>query len=152
MKKDIEQKVSEMLEEKVNQLGYELYDVEYLKEDREWYLRIYIDKEDGIVIDDCQLVSNEINPILDEKDPIKDQYYLEVSSPGLDRKLIKNEHFNKFMGEDVVVKVKEKFEGKRTLKGILNGISDETINVTINKENKEIPRKIVKECRLEVKF
>ena len=86
----IEEKVEQLVKDPIEKLGYSLYDVEYVKEGPEYYLRIYIDKESGIDLNDCEKVSNEINEILDKADYIKEQYYLEVSSPGIERKLRKD--------------------------------------------------------------
>ena len=81
----IEEKVESLIEPKIKELGYNLYDVEYVKEGKDYYLRVYIDKDTGISLEDCELVSNNINEILDQADYIKDQYFLEVSSPGVER-------------------------------------------------------------------
>ena len=86
----IEEKVEELIKDKIENIGYSLYDIEYAKEGPNYYLRIYIDSEKGIDLNDCEKVSNEINDILDEADYIKEQYYLEVSSPGLERTLRKD--------------------------------------------------------------
>ena len=96
--KNIESKVQELIEKEITDLGYELYDVEYLKEGRDFYLRIYINSKEGIGIEDCEKVNNVIDPILDEKDFIKDQYFLEVSSIGLERNLRKEKHFKDEIG------------------------------------------------------
>jgi len=93
--KNIEQKVYELIEKTIIELGYELYDVEYIKEGKEYHLCIYIDKKDSIDINDCEKVNNQIEPILDEADLIKEQYFLEVSSSGLEKKLRKLEHYKK---------------------------------------------------------
>lgn len=90
---NIEEKVEKLLEETINNLGYELYDVEYVKEGKNYFLRIFIDKQDGINIEDCEKVNNEIMDLLDEEDYIKEQYFLEVSSSGLERVLRKDKHF-----------------------------------------------------------
>ena len=81
----IEEKVESLITTKIQELGYELYDVEYVKEGKDYYLRIYIDREKGIDLNDCELVSNSITEILDKEDYIKEQYFLEVSSPGIER-------------------------------------------------------------------
>ena len=88
----IEEKVENLIKDKIEKLGYDLYDVEYAKEGPNYYLRIYIDSEKGIDLNDCEKVSNEINAVLDEADYIKEQYYLEVSSPGIERTLRKDKH------------------------------------------------------------
>ncbi len=153
MKKKVENVVEEIARPIVEELGYILYDIEYVKEEREWYLRIYIDteKEEGILIEDCQAVSNALDPILDEKDPIPDSYYLEVSSPGLDRKLLKKEHFDRFLGEQVVVKTKTPVQNKKKLIGKLMGMDGQDVTIQTDKEIK-IPCDNIKEVRLDVIF
>ena len=88
----IEEKVEELVKEKIENIGYSLYDVEYAKEGPNYYLRIYIDKPEGIDLNDCEKVNDEINDLLDQADYIKDQYFLEVSSPGIERILKKDSH------------------------------------------------------------
>ena len=94
----IAERVEALVEPCITELGYLIWDVEYVKEGAEWYLRITLDSENGIDIDDCEKVSRAINPIIDEADPIEKQYVLEVSSPGIERKLITEEHVKKFLG------------------------------------------------------
>ena len=106
-------------------LGLDLWDVNYVKEGTEWYLRIFIDKVSGVDINDCVDVTHEINPILDEVDPIKGEYTLEVSSPGINRKLTKKEHFEKFLEAPVRVKLVRPLEdGRREIEGILIDVFD----------------------------
>ena len=111
----IEEKVESLIEEKIQSLGYSLYDVEYVKEGKEFYLRVYIDKETGISLEDCELVSNNINDILDEADYIKDQYFLEVSSPGVERVLKKDKHLKENIGVKVQVKLFKPFNEKNSM-------------------------------------
>lgn len=115
-RKEIEEIVTEIANPVVNKHSFELVDVEFIKEGSSWYLRIYIDKPGGITIDDCQVVSEEISDILDKEDPIPHSYFLEVSSPGLDRPLKKESDFERFKGELVEVKVFKPIEGKKYLK------------------------------------
>ena len=132
----IEEKVESLLKEKIESLGYYLYDVEYLKEGAEYYLRIYIDKETGIDLNDCEKVSNEINDLLDKADFIKEQYFLEVSSPGIERNLKKDKHFEQNIGKRVDVKLFKKDEnGKKEYEGILKTFKQEKI---FNKEKRII--------------
>ena len=104
----IEEKVEQLVKYPIEKLGYSLYDVEYVKEGPEYYLRIYIDKESGIDLNDCEKVSNEINEILDKADYIKEQYYLEVSSPGIERKLRKDKHLEQNISKNVEIKLFKK--------------------------------------------
>lgn len=129
----IEEKVESLLKEKIESLGYYLYDVEYLKEGAEYYLRIYIDKETGIDLNDCEKVSNEINDLLDKADFIKEQYFLEVSSPGIERNLKKDKHFEQNIGKRVDVKLFKKDEnGKKEYEGILKSFNQEEIFIEEN--------------------
>ena len=134
--KNIEEKVELLLEEKINNLGYEIYDVVYEKEAKNFYLRIIIDNENGISIEDCEKVSNEINDKLDEADYIKEQYFLEVSSPGLERTLRKEKHFLKSIDAKILVKLYNKAEnGKKEIEGILKEYNKEFLIIE-NEENK----------------
>ena len=129
----IEEKVESLLKEKIESLGYYLYDVEYLKEGAEYYLRIYIDKETGIDLNDCEKVSNEINDLLDKADFIKEQYFLEVSSPGIERNLKKDKHFEQNIGKRVDVKLVKKDEnGKKEYEEILKSFNQEEIFIEEN--------------------
>ena len=142
--KNIEEKVELLLEEKINNLGYEIYDVVYEKEAKNYYLRIIIDNENGISIEDCEKVSNEINDKLDEADYIKEQYFLEVSSPGLERTLRKEKHFIKSIDAKILVKLYNKAEnGKKEIEGILKEYNKEflivdTLENKIKIDNKNI--------------
>ena len=103
----------------VEQHGCELWDVEYVREGSEYFLRLYLDKEGGVDINDCEAVSRAMDPILDEADPINVSYYLEVCSPGLERELTEGWHFEKYMGADVKVKLIRPRDGKREFSGKL---------------------------------
>ncbi len=134
---NIETKVQELLNDIIENLGYDLYDVIYTKEGKDYILRIIIDKpNENIGIDDCELVNNSINDILDEKDYIKEQYFLEVSSPGLERVLRKEKHFLSQIGNKVCVNVFNKIENKKELIGILKEYNKDEI--TLELENKLI--------------
>lgn len=102
---NIEEKVEELVKPKIESLGYRLYDVEYSKEGKDYFLRIYIDNEKGINLTDCEKVTGEINDILDEADYIKTEYFLEVSSPGIERILRKDSHLEENIGTDVEIKL-----------------------------------------------
>ena len=102
----------------IEELGYEVWDVEFVKEGSGWFLRVTIDSDDGIDIDDCEKVSRAISPILDEVDPIEQNYTLEVSSPGLERTLRKPEHFESCIGEEIEVRLYSPDEsGSKAYKG-----------------------------------
>lgn len=153
MKKNIEATIEEILLPIVESKGFEIIDVEYVKEAGEFYLRVYLDKEDGISLNDCEIVSRELSEILDVKDPIKDNYYLEVSSPGLDRPLKKDKDFVRYQGRDVDIKLYKPFNGSKQFEGTLIGLTkDNNIKVMINDEEVEFTKKEVALIRLAVKF
>ena len=110
-------RIFELTESKVRELGYELYDVEYQKEYDNWVLTLYIDSKDGISLDDCEIVSNAVDPILDEADPIEQAYYLSVSSVGIDRPLKKDKDFQRSIGKTIDVKLYAPLKGKKEFCG-----------------------------------
>ena len=131
----IEEKVEQLVKDPIENIGYSLYDVEYVKEGPEYYLRIYIDKESGIDLNDCEKVSNEINEILDKADYIKEQYYLEVSSPGIERKLRKDKHLEQNISKNVEIKLfKKDNNGKKEYTGKLKAFNQEEIIIETDKE------------------
>lgn len=111
--------IAQLVKPYVEELGLKLWDVRFVKEGASWYLRIYIDKEGGVTIDDCTDVSHAVDPVLDEEDPISVSYYLEVCSPGLNRELKEPEHFTSFIGSEVVLTLYKAENGSKTLKGVL---------------------------------
>ncbi len=123
--------VTELARPIVEQLGCELWDVEYVSEGGQWYLRIYIDKEDGISIDDCEKVSRAMDPILDEKDPISSSYIFEVSSAGLERTLKLPAHFQRFLGENVEVKLYKPLDGAKLYSGTLSAYENGGVTLDI---------------------
>ena len=126
----IEEKVEELIKDKIENIGYTLYDVEYAKEGPNYYLRVYIDSQNGIDLNDCEKVSNEINDVLDEANYIKEQYFLEVSSPGIERILKKDSHLEQNIGDKVEVKLFKKDEnGSKNYIGELKGFDKDTITV-----------------------
>lgn len=137
----IEERVESLLESTINNLGYELYDVEYAKEGKDYFLRIFIDKESGIDLDDCEKVNNAINGLLDEADYIKEQYFLEVSSPGIERMLRKDKHLEANIGNLVEVKLFKPIEKKKVIQGILKEFSEEGLIIEAEEGNLEISRK-----------
>ena len=133
-REDYEQQTEALLEPIVEELGFELVDVEYVKEGGTWYLRAYIDKPGGIAVDDCEAVSRRFSDILDEKDYIEDSYIFEVSSPGLDRVLKRDHEYVKYKGRIVDVKLFKAVDGVKEFQGTLQGL-DENDNVTIITED-----------------
>ena len=138
---NIERKVENIIIKPIENLGYELYDVEYAKEGPNYYLRIFIDKPEGINIEDCEKVNNEIMEKLDEADYIKEQYFLEVSSPGLERVLRKDKHLEQNIGTEIKIKLFKKDEnGKKEYQGILKKFNENEIEIE-NEDKIVIQRK-----------
>lgn len=153
MKKSIETTIEEMVAKITDPRGFEIVDVEYVKEAGEYYLRIFLDKEEGISLNDCESVSRELSEILDVKDPIKDNYFLEVSSPGLDRPLKKDKDFVKYAGRDVEIKLYKPMNGSKQFEGELVGLTeDNNIRVIIDENEVDFTRKEVALIRLAIKF
>ena len=136
---NIEERVETLIKPMIENIGYDLYDVEYVKEGKNFFLRIFIDSENGINLDDCEKVNNEIVEKLDEADYIKEAYFLEVSSSGIERVLRKDNHLQKNIGKEVFVKLFKKDEkGKKEYQGILNEFDSEKVvidNTNIERKN-----------------
>ena len=133
-----EQAVLDMAKPVAESFGCFIYDVEYVKEGGNWYLRVYADKEGGINIDECEVISREISGLLDKKDPIKQNYFLEVSSPGIERKLRQDEHFEMYKGEIVDIGLYKAQNGSKTLSGKLLGMNDGEIEIEVENETVKI--------------
>ena len=124
-------KVWELCEPIVEGLGLKLWDVRYVKEGADWFLRVSIDKPEGVDITDCEKVSRAINDPLDELDPIENAYCLEVCSPGIERELVRDEHFEQFIGADIMVKMLRPIEGiGREFAGVLTAYEDGMVTIT----------------------
>ncbi|CAI3681975.1 Ribosome maturation factor (P15A) [Clostridium neonatale] len=144
------EKIEAFVKPIVSDLDYILYHIEYVKENGEFYLRIYIDKEDGrISLNDCEAVSRQVSDILDVEDPIKDPYYLEVSSPGVNRTLYTEEHFKKVIGSEVLIKLTGSINGMKNIKGILKCVDINEVVVEDNGEEVQIPKEKIKTANLE---
>ncbi len=136
----IAERVEALVTPCITELGYRVWDVEYVKEGAEWYLRITLDSDNGIDIDDCEKVSRAINPIIDEADPIEDFYYLEVSSPGLERVLRKPEHFAASIGEEIEIRLFAPDENKKkAYSGTLVAYTEEELTVDVAGEILKMP-------------
>lgn len=135
---NIETRVEELLKSIIENIGYELYDVRYEKEGKDYYLRIIIDKPEGIDINDCEKVNNAINDILDEADYIKDQYFLEVSSPGLERILRKDKHFEKQIGNEISLKLFKAIDKQKELIGTLEEYNKEELTIKVDDKTLKI--------------
>ena len=131
-KMKVEDIVFELSKPVADRLGYELVEVEYKKEGGEWYLRLYIDKDGGITLDDCQAVSEEVSNLLDETDPIDSSYIFEVSSPGIERPLTKERDYKKAMGKLVEAKLFAPLNGKKLIEGKLKSYTEDTVELDQN--------------------
>ena len=134
------------------ELGYMLWDVEYVKEGARRILRVTIDSNEGITIEDCERMHRAIDPVLDEIDPIEDAYDLEVSSPGIERDLRTDAHIDACVGEDVEVRFFAPFEGQKSVKGVLAGREGEEVLVDMNGEVKHLPRTAIAKMRTVFEF
>ena len=128
---NLEQQLTDIIQEPVNALGFELVGIEYIR-GRYPVLRVYIDSENGITVDDCADVSRQISAVLDVEDPITDAYNLEVSSPGMDRPLFTLEHYQRFVGEEVIVSLRIPVANRRKWKGQIKSIENEMITFNID--------------------
>ena len=140
--------LAKLLEPTVERLGYELADLEVRLGSKGGLVRIFIDKPEGIDLDDCEKVSLAVSALLDVEDPVPGNYSLEVSSPGLDRKLTKVEHFQRFEGETVKVQMRFPIEGRRRFRGTLVSSNDENIVVEVDGESHSLPLKTIDTARL----
>lgn len=149
----IESKIEQLVMPIINQNNFELVDIEFLKEGSNWYLRIYVDKQGGFTIDDCELVSKQLGEILEKDDPIEQPYILEVSSPGLDRPLKKESDFIKYKGEVVDVKLYKAINKTKEFQGVLKGLENDIVTIE-DETGKELSfsRKEIAIIRLAVLF
>lgn len=152
-REEYEQRTEKLLLPIMERTGFELVDVEYVKEAGSFYLRAYIDKEGGITIDDCEVVSRELSDLLDVEDFIPDSYFLEVCSPGLGRQLKKDKDFQRSIGEDVEIKLFKPMDGKKELEGTLEGFDAENIMLRVSEtEVITIPRAGIAIIKLALDF
>lgn len=132
-------KVRQLCEPIISELGLSLWDVRYVKEGAGWFLRIYIDKDGGVDINDCEAVSRAVNEPLDELDPIENAYCLEVCSPGIERELIRDEHFEQFIGADIMVKMRVPLDGiGKEFKGVLKSYDDGMVTIRDHSNENEV--------------
>ena len=136
----------------VEKAGCSLWDVEYVEEAGEWFLRVYIDKEGGVSIDDCEAVSRPLSDLLDEADPIEGSYTFEVSSAGADRVLKKPEHFEQFMNSEVEVKLYRPREGRKEFVGLLRGYEDGGVTLEVGNETQSFTKQEIALVRLYPRF
>lgn len=127
----ITDKVTQLAAPVVEQEGCSLWDVEYVREAGTWFLRVFIEKEGGVSIEDCERISRILDPLLDEADPIPDSYVFEVGSAGLERELKRPGDFERYMGSDVELRLYQPFEGSKTFVGILSAYADGVVTVKV---------------------
>ncbi len=142
------QNLLDLFEPEITAMGFELLGIELIKNGYISLLRVYIDKFEGVNIDDCVLVSQQLTGLLDVKDPIKGQYNLEVSSPGIDRLLFTDEQLKKHIGHIVMIKLREKYRGKRKITGVLEAVDNLEIIIKCNENNEEIPSELIDKAKL----
>ncbi|GIO29961.1 MULTISPECIES: ribosome maturation factor RimP [Paenibacillus] len=144
--------VEEMVQPYLDEHNFELVDVEYVKEGSNYFLRVYVDKEGGIDIDDCGMISEYLSQKLDENDPIPTAYFLEVSSPGAERPLKKSEDVAKAVGKDVFVTVYEAVDGQKEFEGRLLSFENDELVISVGKKQHTIPYAKVASARLAIIF
>lgn len=148
----ITEQVWQFAEPLVKENGCSLWDVEYVREGGEWFLRLYIDKEGGVDIDDCENVSRAVDPVLDEKDPIPESYRFEVCSAGLERQLKRPSDFERFMGEPILLKTYQPKNGTKEFPGVLAGYDNGTVTVDMNGKSIAFEKTEIALVRLRVEF
>ncbi len=142
-----ESRVEKLIAPKIVNLGYELYDVEYVKEGKDYYLRIFIECENGISLDDCEKVSNEITDILDKEDYIKEQYFLEVSSTGVEKVLKKDKHLESNIGVEVQIKLFKPINKNKQYQGILKDFNGNEVIIETEEESISLERKNISQIK-----
>lgn len=148
----ITEQVWQFAEPLVQAQGCSLWDVEYVREGGEWFLRLYIDKDGGVDIDDCEAVSRTVDPVLDEKDPIPESYRFEVCSAGLERVLKRPSDFERFLGEPVLVKLYRPKDGRKEFPGVLKGYKDGDVTISAGGQEITFEKAEVALVRLRVEF
>ncbi|ANB58545.1 hypothetical protein GFC29_431 [Anoxybacillus sp. B7M1] len=156
MSKKVTEVVGELVTPILNDMNLELVDIEYVKEGKNWFLRVFIDSEQGIDIEQCGIVSEKLSEKLDEVDPIPYNYFLEVSSPGAERPLKKTADFAKAVGKNVYIKTYEPIEGEKEFEGELTAFDGETATITVKQKTRtktiDIPYEKIANARLAVIF
>ena len=146
----ITEKVFSLAKPVVEDEGCSLWDVEYVREAGSWYLRVYIDKEGGVGIDDCERISRRLDPILDEEDPIPDSYVFEVGSAGAERELKRTSDFEQFMGSEVEVRLYQPLEGRKAYVGTLAGYDGGSVTIDTEKQQRSFTKQQIAQVRLHV--
>ncbi|MCJ8298572.1 MAG: ribosome maturation factor RimP [Pseudomonadales bacterium] len=145
-------RLQEMLEPIAQSMDFDLWGIEYLSQGKDSILRIYIDGENGVSVDDCAQMSHQASGILDVEDTISGHYALEVSSPGMDRLLFKLEHYVAFTGSVVKIKLRMPFDGRRNFKGLLKGVEGDEVIVEVDNEEYLLPLDYIDKAQIEPQF
>jgi len=140
------------VEDILNKYKFEFVDIEYKKEGGQWYLRLFIDKDGGITVDDCQLVSEALSDMLDEIDPIDHAYIFEVSSPGIERPLKTERDYKRSLNKELEIKFYEPYEGKKVIEAVLVDFDEKKVILDYNGENIEIKKDIIAIMKPLIKF
>ena len=138
-----------MLQPTVEAMGYELWGLEYLSAGRHSVLRLFIESENGVSVDDCAAVSNQASSVLDVEDPISGEYTLEVSSPGVDRLLFRLDQYPPYQGEPIEIRLRTAFEGRRKFKGVLQGVEGDEIVVRVDDHDYLLPHDAIEKARIQ---
>ena len=139
----LEEKIEELVTKPINNLGYRVYDVIYAKEGKDNYLRIFIDNNAGIRLDDCEKVNDAITDMLDESNYIKDQYFLEISSPGVERHIRKDSQLEEHRGKEITVKLFKPIDKQKEFTGVLKDFSEDEIILSVDEKEIKIPRSTI---------
>jgi len=146
--RQVPEKLQSIVENAVESLGYELVGVEYLARDKAALLRVYIDKEEGIALEDCEAVSHQLSGVLDVEDPISGNYQLEISSPGLDRPIFKASDFQRFSGQQVKIKLARPLEGRKNFTGFLKGLQETDVVIEMDGQDIYLALASIDQARL----
>jgi ribosome maturation factor RimP len=144
-----EQQLQALLEPIIEAMGFELWGLEYVSAGKHSLLRLYIESENGITVDDCAAVSDQASGVLDVEDPISGEYTLEVSSPGMDRLLFKLDQYPAYRGETIELRLRTAFEGRRRFKGILQGIEGDEVVVLVDDHEFLLPHEAIEKARIQ---
>jgi ribosome maturation factor RimP len=142
------EELTRLLEPTVERLGYELADLELRLAGRDSVIRVFIDKPEGVGLEDCEIVSRQVSALLDVEDPVPGHYVLEVSSPGLDRKLKKPAHYQRYVGDDIRIQLRFPIDGRKKFRGKLLSASEEAIEIDVDGQSHELPLATIETARL----
>ncbi|MBS3970972.1 MAG: ribosome maturation factor RimP [Clostridia bacterium] len=152
MSQNVANKVEDLIMPVIQGNNFDLVDVQYVKEGKEWYLRVFIDKPEGITLDDCELISREVGQLLDESEPIKTSYILEISSPGIERPLKKEKDYLRFLGSKIMVKTFDAINGQKIFVGQLKEFKEGIVTLTVNERDINISLDKIASANLTVDF